>query len=261
LGFASGLGALGGMNSMGISVSEMNLDNSQVTFSGLAFPLRLRYVLEHSTDLRSAKNAWVSTNNTNSFNFLIGSAIDALGTKEGAYALETMMDYTAFYGANSPVEKAATFHCNVGECSGWTNQVGDVHIGNPLPEVVWRTNHAFDPLIMQTQEPLFNDTVFRYDLMHDLFAGLENEKKIDDTAAVAITATLGTKGKNFLSCDPENFLHGGENVMSITYAPGTRQNSKYGYLYIAWEQGGTQWRPAACNPYVKIDFDQWMNHK
>jgi len=171
--------------------------------------------------------------------------------------LETIIDYTAFYGANSPVEKSAKFFCGPGDCS-WTNQIGDVSIGNPLPEAVWRTNHAFDPLIMSTQEPLFNDTIFRYNLMHDLISGLENEQKIiDDVTAVSIVATLGTKGKNFLSCDPENFKNG-ENIMSIMYAPGARETSKYGYLYVAWEQGGKNWRPAACNQYVLLDFDQWM---
>jgi len=235
----------------------MNLDNSVVTFSGPPFPLRLRYILEHSTDLQSAEQFLDSTNNTNSFNFLIASASDVLNKHtDGAYALETIMGYTAFYGANSVVEKDATIYCAPGDCH-WTNETGNVSIGRPLPEVVFRTNHAFDPLIMSTQEPLFNDTVFRYDLMHDLFVELEGVQQIDDVTAVSIAATLGTKGKNFYSCDPTNFGDG-ENIMSIAYAPGSRDGSKFGKLYVAWEQGGN-WRPAACNPYVMINFDLWMN--
>jgi hypothetical protein len=256
LGFASGLGALAGMGSMGISVSEMNLDNDVVTFSGLAFPLRLRYVLEHSTDLKSAVAAWQSTNNTNSFNFLIGSAQDAIQKQNAALALETIMGYTGFFQANSPVEASATFYCAPGKCS-WTNQTGNVHIGQPIAEAVWRTNHGFDPKVMATQEPLFNDTVFRYDLMHDIFADLQSKKAlVDDTTAVSIAATLGTKGPNFMSCDPSNFH--GENVMSIAYAPGPRPGNKFGHLFVAWEQGGDAWRPAACNAYVQIDFDRWV---
>jgi len=255
LGFAYGLGALAGMNSVGITVSEMNLDNSIVTFSGLAFPLRLRYVLERSNDLNSAKTTWTSTNNTNSFNFLIASASDAAKASgdsgTGAYALETIMGYTSFYAANSPVEAAATIYCGPGQCN-WTPQVGTVHIGKPIPEAVWRTNHAFDPLIMQTQEPLFNDTVFRYDLMYSIFTELETQGvQIDEATAIGIVATLGTKGSNFLSCDPDNFARG-ENVMSIAYAPSANR------LHIAWEQGGSLWRPAACNPYVLIDFARWI---
>uniref|UniRef100_A0A6B2L267 Phospholipase B-like n=1 Tax=Arcella intermedia TaxID=1963864 RepID=A0A6B2L267_9EUKA len=256
-GFASGLGALAGMSAAGITVSEMNLDNSQVTFSGPPFPLRLRYVLERSHDLHSAQVNWLNTNNTNSFNFLVGSATDLLpgGASFGAYAMETIMGYTSFYRDNSPVENSATFQCDP-KCS-WTNQTGRVKIGYPLQEAVWRSNHAFDPLIMETQEPLFNDTVFRYNLLHDIFEQLQGSNtKIDDLTAVAIVATLGTKGDNFLSCDAGNFKRG-DNVMSIVYAPGERGSNKAGHAYVAWEIGGEKWIPAACNSYVLIDFDRW----
>jgi hypothetical protein len=54
----------------------------------------------------------------------------------------------------------------------------------------------------------------------------------------------------------------GENVMSITYAPGARggaSDNKHGYMYVAWESHdtGRVWTPAACNPYIRIDFDLW----
>jgi hypothetical protein len=41
----------------------------------------------------------------------------------------------------------------------------------------------------KVQEPLFNDTVFRYMLQHDLFVGLQ-QTLIDDVDAVSIVATL-----------------------------------------------------------------------
>jgi len=149
------------------------------------------------------------------------------------------------------LKRLLLLYCGPGQCS-WTPQVGNVHIGKPIPEAVWRTNHAFDPIIMQSQEPLFNDTVFRYNLMYTIFTELETQGvQIDEATAVGIVATLGTKGKNFLSCDPDNFAKG-ENVMSIAYSPSVNR------LYIAWEQGGSLWRPAACNPYVLIDFAQWI---
>jgi hypothetical protein len=134
VGFSFGLGALAGMSKSGLTVSEMNLDNSAVTFFGLPFPLRLRYVLEAAGgDLTSAMSVWNATNNTNSFNFLIGSAAD-----RGALALETMMGYTGVFGADSPVEAAATVHCpqQNQSCSKWTNETGVVKIGRPLPDVV-----------------------------------------------------------------------------------------------------------------------------
>merc|ERR1712000_500763 len=45
--------------------------------------------------------------------------------------------------------------------------------GFPLPDAVWRSNHGVNPTVMQTQEPLFNNTVYRYNLMHDLFKAYE----------------------------------------------------------------------------------------
>ncbi len=87
MGFAVGLGALAGMSHAGVSVSEMNLDNDQVTFRGVPFPLRLRMVLEGAATLQQAMTVWNSTNNTNSFNFLIGSAADG-----SACALEVRRD-------------------------------------------------------------------------------------------------------------------------------------------------------------------------
>ncbi len=110
------------------------------------------------------------------------------------------------------------------------------------------------PTIMRTQEPLFNDTVFRYQLQHDLIDALTGTP-VDDLLAVSIVATLGTKGVNFLSCEPANFVRHGENVMSIAY---TLQQGG-GYFFVAWEQGkgaGTAWSPAACNPYVRVDLSK-----
>jgi len=268
IGFAFGPGALAGMSEVGITTSEMNLDNSVVTFSGVPFPLRLRYVLEEATNLESAMTVWNATNNTNSFNFLIGSAPDALKYKaspspaiNGAFALETIMDFTAQFPANSSIERAATFYCKGNACQSWTNQTGEVHIGSPLPEAVWRTNHGFNPRVMATQEPLFNNTVFRYNIMHDLFENLAAEGTlIDDHVAIGIVATLGTKGVDYFTCD-QDFGHA-DNIMSIAYAPGPRTPnapSSAGHMYIAWESGGgSSWRPAACSPYMMFDLAAWL---
>ena len=94
--------------------------------------------------------------------------------------------------------------------------------------------------------------------MHDIFERLgESNHLIDDADAVRIVATLGTKGENFLTCD-QHF--DGDNVLSIAYAPGERSNGeKFGHLFAAWESGaGPSWRPAACSPFVRIDFDRWV---
>ena len=62
-----------------------------------------------------------------------------------------------------------------------------VRIGTPLAEAVWRSNHGFNPRVMATQEPLFNNTVFRYNLMHDIFAQLQAaQARVDAETAVRI---------------------------------------------------------------------------
>lgn len=264
LGFAFGIAALAGMNVKGMTVSEMNLDNSVVTFEGVPFPLRLRYILQRSTNLAEAMLLWNATNNTNSFNFLIGSATDATSTLGGALALETIRGYTAQFPANSSMERNAVYNCTAdSNCKTWTNQTqGLVHIGHPLPEAVWRTNHGFDTVVLKTQEPLFTGTVYRYDLMYSLFEQLQQENtRIGDQEAVGIVATLGTKGgDDWTVCDPTQFKDG-DNVMSIAYAPGPRPGSPEGYFFIAWESGGVHtnapWRPAACSQYVRIDMSQF----
>ena len=114
---------------------------------------------------------------------------------------------------------------------------------------------------METQEPLFNNTIFRYDLQHDIFEELQSQgKKVDDNTAVRIVATLGTKGPDYFSCNQD--MTRGDNVMSIAYAPGNRGSaSKNGMFYVAWEQSrGSKdlWRPAACMNYIQINFDHFL---
>mmetsp|Transcript_13535 Transcript_13535/g.42600 ORF Transcript_13535/g.42600 Transcript_13535/m.42600 type:complete len:489 (-) Transcript_13535:28-1494(-) len=247
VGFAFGLGALAGMSMHGLSVSEMNLDNSDVTLRGLPFPLRLRYVLEEATDLQTARAAWDATNNTNSFNFMIGSAAD-----NAALALETVAGFTAFYSADSPVERDATVLCDE-SCHKWTNETGFVHFGRPMPNAVWRTNHAFHPRILETQEPLFNDTIFRYNLIADaLDAFAAQETALSATDVLSIVATVGTKGPNFDTCAAQPHKEDGMNVMSIVYDLAKLT------MYTAWESGANEtWAPAACSPYVEFDLAAW----
>lgn len=249
IGFAVGLGALAGLSSTGISVSEMNLDCFRVSLSAPPFPTRLRLMMETPSALLSdALSEWFKWPTGNSFNFLIGSARD-----NRAVALETAWNETIVFTDNSVVEASSSVWCGETQCTHWTNQKGMVRIGNPIPNAVWRTNHAFSPVIQLTMEPVFNDTIFRYNLQHDLFTAIEKSGNlIDDFIAVSIVATLGTKGPDFFSCSPQ---HGGSNVMSIHYAP----QQQGGHFHVAWEQGvgsSKPWTPAACNPYVNFDFNQ-----
>lgn len=244
------------MSERGITVSEMNLDNAKTSFDGPPFTQRLRMVMEQSDDLASARAIWEATNNTDSMNFMIGSAKDGK-----SMAIEAMRGYSGFFSDNDPVEAASTCidgNKNAGTCgSGFSNVEpvdGKKQMGMPMPEAVWRSNHAMDPAHMESQEPLFNDTTFRYELLHDLIAEHETQSvPIAVEQAISIAAALGIKGDNFLSCDASQFS-GGDNVLSAVYLPAVGAGS----AYVAWEDGtGESWIPAACKTYVNFDLSQW----
>ena len=95
-----------------------------------------------------------------------------------------------------------SYHINKREMSRCPSCRGVVkHIGMPLREAVFRTNHALSPLVMRHQEPLFNNTAYRYELLHDLIAGVAAAGDlIDEVAAVRIAATLGIKGDDMRRC-------------------------------------------------------------
>jgi hypothetical protein len=177
-------GALAGMSAAGITVSEANLDNSDVSFRGIAWPLRLRQILASAQSLDDARSIWAQAANTGAFNFLVGSAIDVNNTTPGggaakaAMALETTFKHTSEFHGQDLVEDSATFSCacelvsvDPPECVNGTTQDGvscnwpfsndTVSIGASLPEAVFRSNHGLHPATMATQEPLWNDTVMR----------------------------------------------------------------------------------------------------
>jgi hypothetical protein len=121
------------MSAAGITVSEANLDNSDVSFRGIAWPLRLRQLLASATNLDDARALWAAAANTGAFNFLVGSAIDVNTTTttanattrgggagggsdsgvltQAAMALETTFQHTSEFTGASEVEDSATFTC------------------------------------------------------------------------------------------------------------------------------------------------------
>eukprot|EP00041_Stephanoeca_diplocostata_P015480 m.295767 g.295767 ORF g.295767 m.295767 type:complete len:526 (+) comp20047_c0_seq8:113-1690(+) len=233
IGFAANFaGALAGMSTHGITVSQANLDNSEVTFDGFPWPLRLRYVMEYAANKADVYKMWSTTNNTAAFNYLVASASDP-----GAYALETKMGFTGYFQDNSPIEAAATWQ--------WQNTSTPARIGFPLADAVWRSNHALHPTMMATQEPLWRDTVFRYMQIHDMIDSFDKANQLMDAShALNIVATLGIKGKDYLTCK-QDFSQGGDNILSVVYDP------SFKHMYVAWEDGtGPTWTPAACNAYV-----------
>ena len=196
-------------------------------------------------------------NNTAAFNFLIASGKDRM-----AVALETNFKYTSEFYDNSEVERNATFSCKNGTVTDghscyWPNNGGEaVSIGMPLENAVFRSNHGLSPNIMQTQEPLWNDTVMRYFLLHDRIEEVTGQMDVKE--AIGILSLLGIKGDDYGSCSPKNFLTGDPtHVLSILYDP-SKEN-----MYVAWENGNVtkglnaNWRPAACNEYLWFNMSEF----
>jgi hypothetical protein len=186
---------------------------------------------------------WSKTKNTMGINHGIGSAADArfmaLETRVrnffsvmehiGAlhclpfprpltftYPPRPQADYTAYFSDNDPREGNFTYN--------------GTRYGFPLPEAVWRTNHAYDSGITSERLPSpmpEEDTFNRYLLLHDTFVGYAaSGTSISDLQAVNLTAIVGDKGgserASFLTC-----AHAaqGENIISATFVPsahGTR---------------------------------------
>jgi hypothetical protein len=127
------------MNRHGITVSEANLDNSEVSFDGIPWPLRLRQILGTAETLNQARSIWSTQPNTAAFNFLISD-----GTSKSAVALETSSITTSEFFGNSIVERDATYSCVRGTvvdghaCSWPNNDSELVSIGMPLVDSVFR---------------------------------------------------------------------------------------------------------------------------
>ena len=225
-----------------------------------------------ATSLDSARKLWHQFNNTAAFNFLVGSASDAAaaggGGGEGesggpaAVALETIAGFSGEFMGGSAIEAAATFSCVNGtvmdgtKCSWPDNSGASVSIGSPLPTAVWRSNHGMHPRVMRTQEPLWNDTVMRYYLIHDTIvetAASAPGGRMTLAGALNITSLLGQKGADYGSCDPANFKTGdASNILSVVY------DASNAVALAAWEDGTKEtWSPAACNTYLSIDFSKW----
>jgi hypothetical protein len=253
LGFACLYGTLAGMSAKGLTVHEANLEENEITFYGFPWTLRLRYIMEFSSNLLEGRTLWASTNNTVGFNHMIASAPDAeayrRGTSSGpvAYALETMYQYTAYFPDNDPREANAMYND-----SGTT-----VHIGFPMKEAVWRTNHGYDPVIREhyewSQSPS-SWSMQRYMFIHNALATYQTEgKPIGYMEAVNITAIAGDKGRDPYICQNNT---NGTNVLSVTFEPNDQT------LYVAWERStGVNWRPATCSVYLKLSLRDWFSVK
>lgn len=229
------------MSSAGLTVHEANLEESAITFTGFPWLLRLRYIMENAANIPEALALWKSTNNTAGFNHMVGSAAD-----RSAVVMETMANYTAFFGADDPREAAATYlNPNTG---------ATIPIGHPLEEAVFRTNHGYDKLIrskyLWSQAPT-SWSMERYTMIHDVLA--ENQaagRKMRLFDAANLTAVVGDKGHEMTTCLNST---NGTNVLSVAFAPSEA------VMAVAWERGvGDAWRPACCSSYLVLNMSSWF---
>jgi len=247
IGFFGMLGALTGMSAQGITVAESGNDVRQETFEGFPWVLRLRYIMENANTLDKAVGLWSATNNTLGMNHMIASSNDAKPNGKPAVALETMARYSALFYENDPREANYMY----------TNKDGTkVHLGNPLPEAVWRTNHGYDPTIVAAEiAPTApgHDSEVRYNIAHNSFAYYESAGiEMTHLEAINVTSIMADKGgMHFYKCEDKAE---GINIISVTFAP----EANAGTMYLAYESGsGSTWRPGCCGWYIALDMSRW----
>ena len=243
VGFGGLIGALAGMSAEGLTVHEANLESNLDSFRGFPWLLRLRHVMERASNLAEARSVWAETNNTVGFNHMIASAAD-----QSALVIETNSQTSAYFSANDPREAAAAF----------PGPGGRIIHGAPMEDAVFRTNHGFDLSIvshfMWNTTGAYNDSDHRYHLIADTIRS--SAQPIGALDAVRLTALIGQKGPDYAACTPP--FKGGCNVLSVATDPTNL------IAYAAWEDGaGTgsepgNWRPAACNAYIKLDMKRWF---
>lgn len=240
VGFAGFVGAIAGMSARGVSVTQSNLDNSLVTMRGVMWPFRMRHILETATTVADARAVYASgplSATAGTANHVVSAQVDAAAGRTAAVAAECIATENVLYADNDPREANATYQ--------------GARIGFPLPHALWRTNHALAATILPTQVPLWDDTLQRYMMQRTFILDAEAAgARIDEALAVRMVATMGQKGADYYTCTRGA---GGENVVSVVYAPAAQR------LYAAWEDGtGAGWTPAACTAYQRFDLAAWF---
>jgi hypothetical protein len=231
-----------------IAVAEANLEENIETFRGYPWVLRLRHVMEHSTNLLEAATVFNATANTVGYNHMLASQADAAPGSHAAVALETRAFYTASFYDNDVREQTAR-----------NPQTGAL-MGAPLTEALWRTNHPYDPVQIDGYQwytyHAYQWSQERYFFGAEAFGSYAaSNTTIGVIEAINITSIIGDKGEqDAYSCANRAQFNRATNILSTTYHVASNTT------YVAFDNGepGTpQWTPAACNSYVQIDFTDW----
>ncbi|KYR00406.1 hypothetical protein DLAC_03157 [Tieghemostelium lacteum] len=245
IGFAGLMGAITGINNNGVFVAESDNDSVKVTFEGLTWSMRLRYIMEYSATIQEALANWEATNNTMGMNHMLSAANDVGVTQYPAYALETMARYTAYFHDNDPEEQ----YVFVNEENGDLTQMG-----HPMALAVYRTNHGYDDTIRRYQFANItpeNNSFTRYMLFVDTFNYYNlTQNQIGELEAVNITSLLGDKNStDYYSCENQDQ---GANVISAAFHHASNK------MFVAYEEGtGSSRICACCGTYVQVDLTQF----
>jgi len=238
------------MSAEGVVMHEASLNTRAESMDGVAWGLRIRYVMENAKTIEEGLAAWNETENTTGLTFSLGSAQD-----QEQVSLETNNIHTAVFHAHDDREASAL--------------MDGKNYGFPMLHAVWRANHGYDPNILKHATAPYptGDTIFgsetRYMLIHDTLKYYESlgPNSIDLIRAVNISSVPGDKGppraenaNHYLNCS-DSGPNGGHNVISVAMRPIS------GEMYIAYENGMDEERSvASCNPYVYFNLTKWFDN-
>lgn len=256
--FAGVFGALAGMSKQGMVVTESGDDNKVESLRGYSWTLRLRGVMEQCATMECIKNFWSNASqNTMGINHGLGVA------SGGFIETENRFGYSAVFGDDDPREKNFVVNQseNCDKNGNWIVGSGPCrHVGAPMKNAVWRTNHAYDPRWLQTA--MFGpvpggDTFTRYMLIASTLRFYEQAgQRISALQAVNITAVAGDKGPVNREVGYKNLLHcpaaaGGSNILSVAFDTNPARPTAY-VAFEIYSADGTH-SVAACNNYLAFD--------
>ena len=247
-GFIGFYGSLAGVSSKGISVHEANLEEDEISFYGMPWVLRLRYIMEKSDSLDSALSLWDDEHNTVGFNFGIMSNPDTAGV-----VIETNDEISQVFADDSPMEADAHIMKD-GE---------RIQLGYPMKDAVYRTNAPYGNVTMKDylwSIGATSNSQLRYRLIQQGFLDYQEAGvKVGLDQALNITAIVAQKGKQEPSGDPYHCPPAGQptpngsSVLSVTNQLNTLTS------LIAWGNGpASSWRSACCNTYIVFDLSKWL---
>ena len=122
-----------------------------------------------------------------------------------------------------------------------------------MKDVVFRTNHAYDPTINKYKighPGIDNDSIKRYFMLKNALNDLEGTA-MGEESFLNMTAIVADKsGPTFYHCPKKDK---GINVISAMFVPAQQR------MFAAVEYGsGEDYRTAACGVYVEMDMTRWF---